>query len=103
MRKASKTVKNVFGFKRVELIDRTCTTIIPSALSLGHQQILENFVEYGGMTLIDSGAVNYYARNKAGFLTLVSKRIRINNTENDFGVCAHFVLPPQNNDNLLIK
>lgn len=101
--KASKSVRNVFGLSREDVIGKNCGIFMPPAVEECHNSILENFVEFGTMDVIKQGAISYAARNREGFVINIVKRIRIDYTDSDFGISAHFVLPQQGSDFFIVK
>lgn len=68
IKKASKTVYTVFGYNRGEILNKNCSILMANAIADKHNRILENFVEYGSMKLIDKGVMNITAKNKSGFI-----------------------------------
>ncbi|KAL4464432.1 hypothetical protein ABPG72_021766 [Tetrahymena utriculariae] len=103
IKKVSNSFQKIYGIENKVIIGKTLNSLIPRGLYNTHDDIISNFKNKGHMNIINKEQRMVFGLNGEGFIIPLMIRLKLENINDDFGVCSLLTSVNQDKEYLFIS
>ncbi|KAL4438781.1 hypothetical protein ABPG74_013454 [Tetrahymena malaccensis] len=103
IKKVSNSFQKIYGIENKLIIGKTLNSLIPRGLYNTHDDIISNFKNKGHMNIINKEQRMVFGLNGEGFIIPLMIRLKLENINDDFGVCSLLTSVNQDKEYLFIS